>query len=186
MRKRALLASLLLMVASDCWATTGYIYLVWQPMWAGEYGVVISAFTYESGAFNPLPAGALWATVDSNAVLDDGKPGNTNAAATYGLTLEVQKLEFDSIPDTLRVALHVPADDDTSKKEWIGWQDEVVPATARCILFNALSIIPKAPHFVDLRIVGSKKWAYLEGIHSLKNVKAPFHPMGLSNGKLQE
>ena len=62
----------------------------------------------------------------------------------------------------------------------------MVPATAQCILFNALSCFPKQPRFVDLKILGSKKWKDLNGIHSLKNVRVPSKPMQLSNGALQK
>lgn len=167
-------------------ASTGSITLVWQPMSTGEYGTVISAVTYMSEN-NPNPEDPLWATVRPNLVPRDEGSENTNAASAYGLTLDVRPpmTLFNERVDTLHVTLHVPAEGDTSKASWSTYADEVVPATAQCILFNARSLWPNV-RFVDLRIVGSNRWKELSRVQSLERVRIPERPLQLSRGKLQE
>jgi hypothetical protein len=176
-----------LLLTATAAASTGYIDLVWQPISTGDYGTVISAVTYQ-GVYNPSPLGPVWETVRPNAVPYDDKPQNSNAAAFYGIGIDLKPKEldrFDRDLDTLHVTLHVPADEDSSKGEWKSDARDVVPATAQCVLLNARSMWPHV-RFVDLRITGSKSWHYLEGVHSLEKVRTPSRPLQLEDGKLQE
>ena len=167
-------------------ASTGSIDLVWQPMATGDYGVVISAVTY-LGENNPNPETPVWATVRPNLVPIDARTENVNAAALYGLTLEVrpEMTLFNEQVDTLHVTLRVPADGDTTRREWKSDAREVVPATAQCILFNARSLWPHV-RFVDLKIVGSDRWQEMSRVHSLERVRVPERPLQLPRGKLEE
>jgi hypothetical protein len=172
-------------LSRQAFTSTGSIYLVWQPISTGDYGIVISAVMYQ-GVNNPNPLGPVWATVEPNAVPYDGKPRDSNAAALYGIKIDVKPTDldrFDQDLDTLRVTLTVPADDDTSKREWKADAPEVVPATAQCVLLNAHQMWPHV-RYVDLRIKGSRRWTIYEGVHSLENVKLPSRPLQLERGKL--
>jgi len=177
----------LILAAGEAHASTGSIYLVWQPISTGDYGTVISAVTYQ-GVNNPNPLGPVWATVEPNAVPYDGKPQNSNGAAFYGLKIDVKPPDldrFDRDLDTLRVTLTVPADGDTSKPEWKSEAREVVSATAQCVLLKALQLWPHV-RFVDLRIKGSGAWRIYEGVHSLEKLKAPSKPFQLERGRLMD
>jgi len=181
---RSALAGLFLsaILAFPAWASTGSIKVVWQPIWLADAdGPLISAVTYVSD-YMGQPGDVVRATVAPNAVMENGKPLSSNAAESWRLTLEVQEFEWNRVPDTLQVTLRVPSDTTRLERH----TREVVASTAQCILFNTLAVSPDPPHFVHLKIDGSKRWKYLEGIHSLKNVRTPSRPMNLNGGKLQE
>ena len=176
----------LLCLAGLSRASTGSITLAWQPMATGDYGTVISAVTYLS-EYNPKPEDSVWATVRPNLVPMGEHSGNSNAAALFGLTLDVrpEMSLFNERVDTLDVTLRVPADNDTTKQSWKTYADEVVPATAQCILYNARSLWPYM-RFVDLKIVGSDRWRDLSRVHALERVRAPDRPLQLGEGRLRE